>query len=343
MIIVVTLIIVDKLISMGRDEITFISDLLKPVLMYAVLRNLREASTRLFSVMWKSKNMIILLIVYYVLFGWVCTRLFAGTSQGNSLFADREQATWNMMTVFAGANFMVKVLPAYGNNRLVGILFLGFNIIGFLFFMNLAIAILYNQYLAQVNQRVTKFKLNVENLLTEFFNKHSDDHKILTYLQAYRAIDELRQQKTRGEYDHLSIDTIIKVMDKRGKGIVTYEKFLELFDILFLLLKQEHNRSAQKHVQKELPKCRKAVHNIYLHKFYEGSMYMLSIFSLGMLFWREWMEQYGNEYYSALPIWISMCLIINLVFLIDLIFRFVHQGFWKPLQSFYALLEIFFQ
>lgn len=141
--------------------------------MYAVLRNLREASARLFKVIWESKNMIILLIIYYALFGWVANRMFSGTSQGNAIFATREQATWNMMTVFAGSNFLVKILPSYAASRISGIMFLGFNILGFLFFTNLTVAILYNVYLSQVNERVTNFKVRKPKIYLVYFSNYS--------------------------------------------------------------------------------------------------------------------------------------------------------------------------
>jgi hypothetical protein len=129
-------IIIDRLISFIRGEAYFIADLLKPVLLYIMLRNLRESSARLFKVIWEAKNIIILLIIYYGLFGWVANRIFQGTSQGNSIFPNRTESIWNMMTVFAGSNFLIKVLPSYSSNRWSGILFLGFHIFGFLFFMN---------------------------------------------------------------------------------------------------------------------------------------------------------------------------------------------------------------
>lgn len=165
--VIVSLIIVDKLISLIRNEASFISDLLKPLLLYSVLRNLRESSASLFGVMWQSKNMIILLMIYYALFGWVANRMFQGTSQGNAVFATREESIWNMMTVFAGANFLAKILPSYASNRLTGVLFLIFQIAGFLFFMNVTIAIIYNMYLSQVNTRITNFKHTLEGMLTE--------------------------------------------------------------------------------------------------------------------------------------------------------------------------------
>lgn len=62
-----------------------------------------------------------------------------------------------------------------------------------------------------------------------------------------------------------------------------------------------------------------------------------------MLFWREYMEVYGDNQYGVMPVWITICAIINFIFLIDLVFRFIYQGLWVPLHSFYAILEILFQ
>ena len=329
---------------MIRNEVTFFSDLLKPLLLYAVLRNLREASARLFKVIWQSKNMIILLIIYYGLFGWVAFRMYQGTSQGNSIFATREQAIWNMMTVFAGSNFLIKILPSYSSNRFTGILYLGFNILGILFFMNVCIAILYNVYLQQVNERITNFKDTVEDMLKEIFERHSaGDENKLSYSQVERAIRQVITEKTRGEYDRIRIEKIIKVMDKSNKGFVTKAAFLDLFDVLFILLEFEKRKAYIKSRQVVIPQWRQKVYNIYNHKYYEGSMYLLIIFSLLLLFWREYMEIYGIDAHEILLSWIIICVIINFVFFIDLSFRFLYQGFWKPLKSFYALLEIGFQ
>lgn len=55
------------------------------------------------------------------------------------------------------------------------------------------------------------------------------------------------------------------------------------------------------------------------------------------------MDLYGDDSYSDLPAWVTICEVINFIFFFDLVFRFLYQGFWLPLKSFYALLEILFQ
>lgn len=282
-------IFIDKLIALIRDKPYFYADLVTPIILYTVLRNLREESARLFKVIWESKNMIILLMIYYGLFGWIANRMFQGTSQGNSIFPTREEAIWNMMTVFAGSNFLVKILPSYSSNRWSGILFLFFNIFGFLFFMNVTVAIIYNVYLSQVNDRIVNFKNTIEDVLTDTFNKFSEKEEsdTLTYPQARKAIKEIISLKTRGEYDHIKVSNVIKVMDKLGTNLVTKENFLNLFDILYLLREVEKRKKYAASLRKEVPMWRKRIYSVYQHKFYDGSIYLLIIFSLLLIFWRE--------------------------------------------------------
>lgn len=132
-------------------------------------------------------------------------------------------------------------------------------------------------------------------------------------------------------------------MDKKNTGFITKAQFHSLFDILHILLAVQKNKNKLRDRMKEIPKWRQRVHSIYTYKLYDGSLYLLIIFSLLMIFWRESMEIYGGDYNKVFPIWIIICVIINFIFFIDMIFRFIYQGIWEPLRSFYAVLEIGFQ
>lgn len=121
------------------------------------------------------------------------------------------------------------------------------------------------------------------------------------------------------------------------------ESFLDLFDVLYLLSELEKRKAEIKRIPSTISPWRQRVYRIYQHKFYDCGIYLLSIFSLLLLFWREYMEVYGdNGDFSSLRIWIIICLSINFIFFVDLIFRFIYQGFRLPFRSFYALLEMLF-
>lgn len=270
-IITIAVIFVDKMLCLILNSVTFISDLLKPLILFAIFRNLREASVNLLIVFWKSKNMIILLIIYYSLFGWITERMFLGTAQANNqFFPDRETSIWTMMTVFGGANLIIRILPSYSANRFSGILFYIFNIIGIVFFMNVVIAIMYHMYLAQVNERINNFKKTVETMLTDAFNKFCKEDNTLTYENASSAIAMVLRENTKGEYDRLQMDTVIRIMDKEDKGAIELKNFLNLLDILHVLLDIEIKKTQIKtQVSHKIPKWKIRLLTVYKMRYYD--------------------------------------------------------------------------
>ena len=226
----VSAIFIEKFICLVSGGAPLFWDFCKPLLMYAIFRNMREASARLLSVFWQSKNMIILLVIYYGLLGWISYRMFAGTSQAILYFSNRENGIWTMMMVYWGANFLVRILPSYSSNRIIGIIFLIFNLIGIIFFMNVLLAILYHVYLAEVNARIQNFKETSEYLLSVIYDKfRSPNEKSLTHDQTYEAIDSVLKENTKGEYDKIKLDLVITIMDPRNSGKIERKRFYELF------------------------------------------------------------------------------------------------------------------
>ena len=55
------------------------------------------------------------------------------------------------------------------------------------------------------------------------------------------------------------------------------------------------------------------------------------------------MEAYSQNNNEVLVNWIEIASMINLIYLIDLCFVFVHDGLIKTTQSLFALLEIVWQ
>ena len=181
-------------------------------------------------------------------------------------------------------------------------------------------------------------------MLTEIYYDHLENaEENLNYEQAEKAIKSVVRDKTRGEYDHILPCNVIKVMDKSKLGYINKKMFLDLFDILYVLRDVEKRMKYAREMRKSKPKWRENINSLYTYKYYEASLYLIIVFSLLLIFWREWMEIYGADYDYIMPFWIAICVCINLIFFVDLSFRFLYQGFWIPLKSVYALLEILFQ
>ena len=94
-----------------------------------------------------------------------------------------------MMEVFAGANMLVKALPSFSSNRIIGIILFMFNLLGVAFFVMLMRAILYHVYKAEVSERVQNFKSTVDKTLAKIFDKFkSENEETLSYPEALQAI-----------------------------------------------------------------------------------------------------------------------------------------------------------
>lgn len=141
------------------------------------------------------------LIIYYALLGWISNRMFVGTSWSSLHFSSRENGIWSMMEVFAGSNFLVKALPSFSSNRIIGIVLFMFNLLGVAFFMTLMVAILYRVYCTEVSDRIQDFKSTVDKMLSKVFDMfRSAQQDTLSYPEALLAIKHVIKEHTRGEY-----------------------------------------------------------------------------------------------------------------------------------------------
>lgn len=106
-----------------------------------------------------------------------------------------------MMEVFGGANLLVKALPSFSSNRIVGIVLFFFNLLGVAFFVMLMRAIMYRVYCAEVSERVQDFKSTVDKMLSKVFDMfRSAQQDTLSYPEALLAIKHVIKEHTRGEY-----------------------------------------------------------------------------------------------------------------------------------------------
>ena len=148
------------------------------------------------------KDLIILfLLIYYALLGWISYRMLVGTSWSTLHFSSRENGIWSMMEVYGGSNYLIKALPSFSSNRIIGIIFFIFNLLGVVFFMTLITAILYHVYWAEVNARIQNFKSTVDKTLSKVFDMfRSENEESLSYPEALKAIKHVLKKHTRGEY-----------------------------------------------------------------------------------------------------------------------------------------------
>jgi two pore calcium channel protein len=81
----------------------------------------------------------------------------------------------SLLVLLTTANFPDVMLPAYKVNRLWAFFFISFLVLCLFFFMNMLLAIFYNNYKARIEEALDNFKDNRHKFLMEIFDSHDKD------------------------------------------------------------------------------------------------------------------------------------------------------------------------
>lgn len=104
-------------LAMIMSRGTFFSKFIRVALIVVFIRSLRESLKRIALVVYDSKEIMMLLVSYILFFGWIATRLFRGTQEGEKYFPNLSEGCWSLLILLTTANFPDIMLPAYHTHK----------------------------------------------------------------------------------------------------------------------------------------------------------------------------------------------------------------------------------
>ena len=108
-------------------------------------------------VLWRSKEVVVLIVVFIIFFSFLGYRLFRGLGEGQAYFPTIPDAMFNLLVLLTTANYPDVMMPAYKVSRLYVIFFIAFLVIGLFFLMNMLLAVFYNNYSAQIDSLADRY------------------------------------------------------------------------------------------------------------------------------------------------------------------------------------------
>ena len=114
--------------------------------MVVTIRLLREYWMRYLRVMADAFPMVIFIVIYISYYSWIGYIIFSGTIEGVVYFDTYPDSWFNMLVLMTTSNFPNVMLPAYQLNRLYGIYFMSYLIIGLFLLMNLLLGVIYSNF-----------------------------------------------------------------------------------------------------------------------------------------------------------------------------------------------------
>ena len=138
---------------------------------YEYRRSLREQWKRYAFVMYDSIEMVLFIIGFIIFYSYLGYRLFKGSLEGEAYFSTIGDSIFNLLVLLTTANFPDVMLPAYKVSRWYSVFFISFLIFGLFLFLNMLLAIFYNNYKARLDAQLNLFVDKRVNFIHEKFEE----------------------------------------------------------------------------------------------------------------------------------------------------------------------------
>ena len=136
----------DGFVASVRFAKPIISDYLRPVVCWLIMRSFRTVMRAFVSNFVYSGPILIAIAVLIVLYSALGMFIFRTTYEDYVHFATIQQSIWSMTILLTTANFPDVMLPSYKKNYWSMIFFVSFLIVGLYVMMNFLLATVYNSF-----------------------------------------------------------------------------------------------------------------------------------------------------------------------------------------------------
>ncbi|CAI2386869.1 unnamed protein product [Moneuplotes crassus] len=332
--------VIDIMVALIRSNSPYISHFIRILLIVIFIRGLREALKRIALVIADSKEILLMIISYIILFGWVGFRLFRGTQQGEAYFSSLSESIWSMMVLLTTANFPDVMMLAYNINRAYAIFFIIYLVFVLFFLLNLVLAVYYNNYRTRVDNTISKFMSIREQFLQLKFQSHDLENKgYLTQREFKSMITDLFELNLQA-VKKTNLNKIAAQFSHRCRGQITLEDFLQYFEIMdFVSLDNQISGSVALKVNLR----RRRVKKIVTNAFYDLLMNVIVALNIVSILAKDMGEMFSEKNEHLMP-WLITQLIITWLFLAEMILICYGFGVLKAFKRRNHLkIEILFQ
>ena len=331
----------DIVASVILTQGTFLSNFIRVMLIALFIRSLRESIKRIVLVVYDSKEIMLLLVAYILLFAWIGTRLFRGTQQGEAYFSSLSESVWNMLILLTTANFPDIMLPSYHSHKAYGLFFIIYLVIGLFFMLNLILATYYSNYKNRVEGSISNFIENREKYIIQKFNEYdSQKTGYLTTSQCKLLLKEFLKIDKNKRSKLINLDKLTDTFDTKCNGKIRWVDLLSHFDIVDVM----QIKSQQTNIIKvKYTKCQNRVRRVIKSPLYEWWVCIFIIMNLLMMFSMDWMDIYGGDL-SVVYSLFYMQSGITFLFLIEMLMMvYTYGGYYAFSSRYHLQLELFIQ
>lgn len=195
---------------------------------------LRECTIGISAVLQPFLDVVTIVALFVLVFGWLVTLLFHDVPEGDRYFGNLTVGLYSAFTSMTTADWPMQIMAVLDVSRASAILFLVFIVLGVFLLFNVLLAVVYNAYTGHIEELViTKLRSRRESIGIAFDVLVDEDGSVR--LPDVRLMfDELRKNKALSEFDDQRVDFVFTALDDDRDENLSRVEFLDMVEVLQL-------------------------------------------------------------------------------------------------------------
>lgn len=144
---------IDLIFSSIKDNYPYFSNLMRPVVVMIMMRQVRQAFLSILLDIKDSLTILLAIFVYILFFSIFAEFLFKDSFEGFALMPDLSNSYYQLLILLTTCNFPNIMLPAYNAKRSNSIFFLVYLMIGLHFLFKVLLAVIFDNYRRRLEAR----------------------------------------------------------------------------------------------------------------------------------------------------------------------------------------------
>jgi len=194
----------------------------------------------------------VLLGIILLFYGWVGVALFSGSAEGDLYFSNLIESLYSLWIMVTTANYPDVMMPAYNENRALGLYFISFMIVAFFLMMNFILAVVCNCYNEEEERYNEALEVEVETNLSKAFQildkEKTGEIKKKTIMGVFWVLNNDCPEVAY--IPQATAELLFAILDKDGGGTIDKKEF-QIFGQVMLL--EFEDASPETFVQKVFP------------------------------------------------------------------------------------------
>ena len=161
--------LIDICWSMKREVYPYLTNFLRPVVIMIFLSSIRSNMKSVMRDFYDSLAVLIIIFSFIGFFAFAGLFLFEGSFEGVLYFPTLGNAFYELTILMTTSNYPNIMLPAYNAHRYNCLFFMLFLTIGLYFFLNILLAIVFDNYKAHITTKVEQKNQRRIDLIEPFY------------------------------------------------------------------------------------------------------------------------------------------------------------------------------